>query len=169
MLAFALSNWKLLAIGLLGLLLTMMSNLYVREVQKYRAFVAQVTATGEAQKKKLAHDKEISDEFIALKESEHVKEIADLHASWVAELDRVRKHAGGGGAAKPVPLIARVCDDAAANAELSAAVQVFEQRIDSAIGIYQEGIGRLLEGADKDAAALRKVNEWAAGEALINR
>lgn len=169
MLQFAVTQWKYVLIAVLILLLGTVSKLYFNESAKYEAFVAQVAATAAIQKAEQAKDKETSDAFIATKEKEHVEELANIHSAWRAELDGLRKHSGRIGAAKSVPVTARICENASANERLSNAVQIFERQTEDAINVYQDGVGRLLENADSDAAALRKINEWAAGEQLINQ
>ena len=169
MLELALSQWKIILIGVLSVLLAGSIKLYLGERDKYEAFTAQVHAQTAALQAEQNKNKAANDALITTKEKEHATEIATLNSDWGAELSRLRSSASRSTASKSVPIVTNVCDNAAADERLSSAVQKFESAIDDAISSYQTGIGRLLEDADKDAAALRQVNDWAAKERLINQ
>ena len=169
MIEFLLANWKIILIAILISLLGALGKLYSNKVHEYDLFKAQVVATSAAVEAEQDKAKKASDELIATKEKEHAEAIDDLDHRWAAELGGLRKYPSGSRTGEPISILANVCDDTTANQRLSDAIQKFEQRLDDAIGNYQDGVGRLLEDADKDATTLAKVNEWASGEKLINR
>lgn len=169
MIALLLARWQLVLIAALSAFAFVSTQLYLHEVKKYNAFVAEVQAAGELQKEKNKKDEEANATFVETKEREHAAEIRSLTTAWNNELNRLRGKSRGGTLSEPVRTDTRICADPADNERLSVALFQYEQGIGNAVREYQTGVGQLLANADKDAAAIRKINEWAAGEQLLNR
>ena len=167
---FLLRNWQVVAIGLLSIALAGALKLWRSEVAAFDLYKAQVVAATEAFNKKQADDKIASDNLIAKKEKENAKAIETISIGFGTELDRLRHdNASRRNSAKPVRFSPLVCENSSGNDRLLIAVEKFEQSVDDRMAEYQEGVGKLLEQAQFCATTLTKVNEWIAGEQLINR
>lgn len=129
--------------------------------QELADFQAQTKALSNAISKKMALDRATSDKLIKQKDTDYEQTRSALASSWA---DWMRQHPGGGPAGQPVPFIAHVCDDNAANGRLSDAVQ----RYVAAVGRFRARTAVLLEQCSEQSAALTCAQDWAKQEQAIH-
>ena len=123
-----------------------------------KAFKAEVTAAAEKQKAENARkDAEQTAKF-AQQEKDHAEENRVRDASWNSELMRLTR-ARSGGATKPVPIAAGICNDAARDARLSDAIQRAQREVGDAIAEYRAGVAGLIERGEQQSRDYAKAVE----------
>lgn len=112
------------------------------------------------------------------KDDERAQAVAAVAASWKSYADSLQHAAAGraGADAKPVPIAAGRCDNAAGNQDVSAAVSKYRDDVRAIVADaraaangLRDGAAGLLEVCDKQTGALIRTQAWAAEEQRINR
>ncbi len=142
--SFLLGGWRYLAVA--GLVAVAVGYTYRiggaaprAELSAYKAQIAQ-----QLRQAKIAKERADNDYAMEL-------------ANWQLRFDDVmRKHA-----ARPKPIIAAVCNDAAGNAAVTAAIGVYFDRM----ACIRDRVAQLAHDAGENENALKCINAWAAGQA----
>ena len=132
------------------------------ELAKYKVEVAAASARVEA---KNAADKKDSDNLIKAKDQTYVEALNSVDAYWT---EWMRQHPSGEGRAKPVRIVAGICQDDGGNQRLSDAVQRFRQDLSDAVGDYRQAVAGLVKEAGRNTAGFLELRDWANNEQKIH-
>jgi hypothetical protein len=170
---FKLVPWYWRWLAFIALILAAMAygaaKMHGHDVLKLDALEADV-AKAQAVAQALEADHAAKSKQLTLeKDNDRELELATSDAYWSAYIDRMRTSPAGGDAVpQPVREPPTVCDDAARDQRLSAALAVYRSEIRGAIAEHRAGIGRLLERGHLQTADLICVQDWAKREQAIN-